>query len=313
MKLGFLAGALLVFVVLIVGGSGLYTVHQTETVILTQFGRPVGEPITEPGLHWKTPFVQDVNRLEKRVLPFDANATSMTTKDKTYIQIDTFGRWRIADPAVYFVKLRDERSALSRIEDIVGSEVRSAVARHELIEVIRSDKDREVPADIAGQGGVTIALREATRGRLAVLQDVLEASGPKLQPLGIELLDVRLKRVNYNERVLPNIYQRMKSEREQIAQRFRSEGEGERARILGKKERDLLDIQSTAYKRYQQLRGEGDAEATRIYAEAYDKSPAAREFYKFLKTTETYRSVLGGANLVLSTDSELFELFKRMK
>ena len=149
MKLGFLAGALLVFVVLIVGGSGLYTVHQTETVILTQFGRPVGEPITEPGLHWKTPFVQDVNRLEKRVLPFDANATSMTTKDKTYIQIDTFGRWRIADPAVYFVKLRDERSALSRIEDIVGSEVRSAVARHELIEVIRSDKDREVPADIA--------------------------------------------------------------------------------------------------------------------------------------------------------------------
>lgn len=313
MRVGTIAGLLIALVALIVLGSGLFTVHETDTVILTQFGRPVGEPITEPGLHWKTPFVQDVNRLEKRVLEFDAASTSMSTKDKTYIEVDTFGRWRIGDPATYFVKLRDERSAQSRLEDIIGSEVRSAVARHELIEIIRSDKDRELPPDLLELGAASMQLRAASRGRLAILEDVLREAGPKLETLGIELLDVRIKRVNYNSRVLPNIYQRMKSEREQIAQRFRSEGEGERARILGKKERDLLEIQSTAYRQVQQLRGEGDAEATRIYAGAYDKSPEAREFYKFLKTMETYQSVLAGTNLVLSTDSELFRLFKQMK
>ncbi|MCA8973964.1 MAG: protease modulator HflC [Planctomycetes bacterium] len=293
--------------------SGLFTVRETDTAILTQFGRTVGEPITEPGLHWKTPFVQEVNRLEKRVLEFDAPSTVMTTKDKNRLEVDTFGRWRIGDPAVFFVKLRDERSAQSRLEDIIGSEVRAAVARHDLIEVIRSDKDRELPSDLQNQGGVSTHLPPIESGRLELLENVLALATPKLAPLGIELLDVRIKRVNYNSDVLQNIYTRMKSEREQIAQRFRSEGEGEAARVLGMKERELLDIKSGAYKTVQQLRGEADAEASRIYAEAYDQTPEAREFYTFTKTLETYREVLAGSNLVLSTDSPLFGLFKRLR
>lgn len=310
MKPGLILTLVAVLAAVVVLSSSLFTVHETDTVILTQFGAPVGEPITEPGLHWKTPFVQEIHRLEKRVLAFDAPSTSMTTKDKTFIEADTFGRWRIGDPSVFFVKLRDERSAQSRLEDIIGSEVRAAIARNELIEIIRSDKDRTVPPELQPEDGTSMKLRKATRGRLAILKDILAAAAPKLAPLGIELLDVRLKRINYNNRVLPNIYQRMTSEREQIAQRFRSEGEGERARILGTKERDLLEIQSTAYKRVLQLQGEADAEATRIYAEAYDSSAEARAFYKFTKTMETYRTVLKGANLVLSTDSPLFGLFK---
>jgi membrane protease subunit HflC len=237
----------------------------------------------------------------------------MPTKDKTYIEVDTFARWRIGDPALYFEALRDERSADSRLEDIIGSEVRSAVAGHELIEIIRSDKDRVVPKERQEQGALTSDLRTARRGRIEIEKDILRAAAPKLQQLGIELLDVRVKRVNYNADVLPTIYQRMISERQQIAQRFRSEGEGEAARIEGRKERDLREIESVAYKQVQETRGGADAEATRIYAEAYDQSPASRELFTFLKTMDTYRGVLDGrTNLVLSTDSELFRLFKTM-
>jgi len=309
LKLAVLA-AVALFVVMVAGGA-FYTVRETEVVILTQFGRPVGEPVTEPGLHWKTPFVQEVHRLEKRVLEFDGAATEMPTKDKTYISVDTFSRWRIGDPAAWFVALRDERSAQSRLEDIIGSEVRAAVASHELIEIVRSDKNRVLPPDVQKQAQTVTVLPVARRGRLEIEKDVLAAAAPKLKPLGIDLLDVRIKRVNYNADVLPRIYQRMTSERAQIAQRFRSEGEGEAARILGKKELELRRIESEAYMKVQQTRGEADAEATRIYAAAYDQSPAARELYAFLKTLETWRAVLAGKNLVLSTDSELFELLKR--
>jgi membrane protease subunit HflC len=308
-----LIAAVALFLLLVLGGA-FYTVHETETVILTQFGRPVGEPITEPGLHWKTPFVQDVNRLDNRMLEFDGDETEMPTKDKTYIRVDTFARWRISDPAEFFVALRDERSAQSRLEDIIGSEVRTAVASHDLIEVVRSDKNRELPLDLVAEGTVPSVLPTAALGRLELQKAVLAAAAPKLKPLGIELLDVRLKRVNYNQNVVTNIYQRMISERQQIAQRFRSEGEGEAARINGTRERDLREIESIAYKRVQELRGGADAEATRIYAEAYDQSPEAREFYGFLKTLDTYRVTLGSrTNVVLSTDSELFRLLERSK
>lgn len=306
-----LIGIVVVFVLLVMGGA-FYTVRETEIVILTQFGAPVGEPKTEAGLHWKTPFVQEVNRIEKRVLEFDGPPTKMPTKDKTYIEVDTFARWQIKDATKYFISLRDERSAQSRLEDIIGSETRASVASHDLIEVVRADKNRTSPTELPNQSGSSTGLRKATRGRKEIEKDILTASVPKLATLGIELLDVRIKRVNYNQDVLPTIHQRMTSEREQIAQRFRSEGEGEAARIQGKKDRDLREIESVAYKQTQQIRGEADAEATRIYAEAYDKSPQAREFYGFLKTLETYRGVLGNkTNLILSTDSDLFRLFKQ--
>ncbi|MBS4051078.1 MAG: protease modulator HflC [Methylomonas sp.] len=293
-----------------------FTVNQAEQVIITQFGRPIGDPITEPGLHFKLPFVQQVNSFDKRYLAWDGPMVEMSTKDKTYVQVDTFARWRITDPMRYYLRLRDERSAQSRLEDILGSETRTAIARHELIEVVRTDKDRkpfldETLGDLAGEGTLGV-LRPIRVGRVAIEKSIFESAAPKLEEFGIELLDVRFKRINYNQQVLERIYQRMISERLQIAQRFRSEGEGEAARINGNKERDLNEIQSTAYKRVQEIQGEADAKAGEIYAKAYGQRPEAAKFYKFMKSMETYRKVINSdASIVLSTDSELFGLLKR--
>ena len=294
-----------------------YTVGQTEQVIITQFGRPVGEPITDPGLHFKLPFVQQVNRFDKRYLAWDGPMVEMSTKDKTYIQVDTFARWRITKPMQYYLRLRDERSAQSRLEDILGSETRTAIARHELIEVVRTDKDHQPKADgaltHAGSEVALGALRPIRYGRTEIEKGIFDAAAPKLAEFGIELLDVRFKRINYNPEVLERIYQRMISERLQIAQRFRSEGEGEAARINGNKERDINEIESTAYKQVQEIRGEADAKATAIYAKAYTQKPEAAEFYRFLKSMETYGKVINqDSTIVLSTNSDLFALLKRV-
>ena len=295
-----------------------YTVNQTEQVIITQFGRPIGDPVTEPGLHFKLPFVQQINSFDKRYLAWDGPMVEMSTKDKTYVQVDTFARWRITDPMRYYLRLRDERSAQSRLEDILGSETRTAIARHELIEAVRTDKDRKPVVDeslgeLAGEGTTLGQLRPIRVGRVAIEKSVFDAAAPKLEEFGIELLDVRFKRINYNQHVLERIYQRMISERLQIAQRFRSEGEGEAARINGNKERDINEIRSTAYKRVQEIQGEADAKATEIYAQAYAQRAEATQFYKFLKNMETYRKVIDrDTSLVLSTDSELFRLLKNV-
>ena len=216
-----------------------YTISPTEQVIITQFGDPQGEPISEPGLHFKTPFIQVVNRIPKNVLPWDGNRTEMPTKDKLYISIDCFGRWRITDPLEYFRRLRNERSAESRIEDIIGSATRSIVGKHDLIEIVRTDKDREPIKDETleeltdGQSGNIGVLPKIRKGRSALEDEILADAKEKLAQLGIELLDVRFKRINYNPSVVEKIYGRMISERQQIASKFRSEGEGEAARILG--------------------------------------------------------------------------------
>ena len=305
----------LALVVLVTVARSAYTVRETEIVILTQFGRQIGKPVVDAGLHWKAPFIQTVNRIERRVLEWDGPVNEMPTKDKTYITVDAFARWRISDPGQFFVSLHDERSAQSRLDDIIGSEVRTAVARHELIEVIRSDKSRTLrEAADKNFAGTAAALPPIERGRREIEHDILMASAPKVESFGIELLDVRFKRVNYNPQVLDRIYQRMISERQQIAQRFRSEGEGEAARIMGKKDRDLRQIESTAYREVQKNQGEADAEATRIYAEAFSKSPQVAEFYGFVKTMDTYRKILiGNTSLVLSTDSEIFRLLKKVE
>lgn len=296
-----------------------YTVNQTEQVIITQFGKPIGEPITSPGLNFKIPFIQDVNRFDKRYHAWDGPMVEMSTKDKTYIQVDTFARWRITDPMRYYLRLRDERSAQSRLEDILGSETRTAIARHELIEVVRTDKERKPLQDenlsgpILGEGTLGV-LRPIRFGRMLIEKGVFDAAAPKLAEFGIELLDVRFKRINYNQQVLERIYQRMISERLQIAQRFRSEGEGEAARIYGKKERDINEIESTAYKQVQTIRGEADAKATEIYAKAYTQKPEAAEFFKFMKSMETYRKVINNdTTIVLSTNSDLFAMLKRIE
>jgi membrane protease subunit HflC len=294
-----------------------FTVHQTEQVILTQFGKPVGDPIVEPGLHTKIPFIQTVHRLEKRFLEWDGSPVAIPTRDKTYIHVDTFARWRISDPKTYFVRMRDERSTQSRLEDIIGSETRNAVARHDLIEIVRSDKERKplqdekLKAGPVGLGSIGM-LPPISFGRSKIETDVRNAAAVKMAEFGIELLDVRVKRVNYNPDVLDRIFQRMISERNQIAQLFRSEGQGEAARIAGQKERDLNEIESTAYRQVQQIRGEADAKASEIYARAYTQSPQAAEFYAFIKSMETYRKILAkDSTLVLSTESDLFGLLKR--
>jgi membrane protease subunit HflC len=307
-----------ILAVVILVAMSTYTVNETEQVIITQFGKPIGDPITTPGLHFKLPFIQRVNSFDKRYLAWDGPMVEMSTKDKTYVQVDTFSRWRIKEPMRYYLRLRDERSAQSRLEDILGSETRTAIARHELIEAVRSDKDRQPLQDeslgsLTGTGTLGL-LRPIKVGRAAIEKEVFDAAAPKLAEFGIELLDVRFKRIHYNQQVLERIYQRMISERLQIAQRFRSEGEGEAARINGNKERDINEIASTAYKHAQEIRGEADAKASEIYAKAYAQKPEAAEFYKFLKSMETYRKIVNGdATLVLSTDSELFAWLKRIE
>jgi membrane protease subunit HflC len=301
---------------LVFSGS-FYTVHQTEQVIITQFGQPIGDPITEPGLHFKTPLIQQVNSLDKRFLEWDGAPVAIPTRDKTYIHVETYARWRIADPKTYFVRLRVERSAQSRLEDILGSETRNSIAKHNLIEIIRTDKNRQPLHDETikgGQTGTLGILPPIQYGRLKIEEEIKTAAAEKLAGFGIDVLDFRIKRVNYNPDVLARIYQRMISERLQIAQRFRSEGEGESARIAGQRDRDINEITSTAYRQVQQIRGEADAKATEIYAQAYTQNPQAAEFYAFLKTLDAYHKIFTkDSTLVLSTDSDIFSLLKRTK
>ncbi len=305
-------------VVLIIGRGAFYTVNPSQQVIITQFGQPVGEPVTEPGLHMKTPFIQVVNRVPKQILEWDGARNEMPTKDKLYISVDTFARWRITQPLEYFRRLRDERSAQSRLEDILGSETRNAVAKHDLIEIIRTTQDRKPAKDEtleemtggAPTGSIGV-LQPIKKGRTKIESEIENTAREKLAEFGIELLDVRFKRINYNQSVVEKIYERMISERQQIASRFRSEGEGAAARILGDKERDLNMIESEAYRKVQEIRGAADAKATEIYAAAYNQGPEASELYEFLKTMETYQTVLGKeTTLVLSTDSDLFKFLK---
>ena len=309
-----LGGAILI-------ASSAYTVDETEQVFITEFGKPVGAPINadptknDAGLHWKKPFIQDVNRIEKRILEWDGPATEMPTRDKLYISVDNFARWRISDPKTYFEKLRDERSALSRLDDIIGSETRNVIASHDLIEVIRSDKNRKPLRDdslTAANTNIGV-LPPIQFGRNSLEDQILKAAQPKVEAWGIELLDVRFKRINYKPGVIDKIYKRMSSEREQIADRFRSEGAGEAAKILGRKERDLLQIESEAYRKEQEIKGKADAQATGIYASAYNSSPSAADFYQFVKTLETYKKTLGkDTTTIFTSNSDLFRLFKHI-
>ena len=316
MKITSILLAIVVAAALLVVSGALYSVDETKQVIITQFGKPVGDPKTEAGLKFKIPFIQQVNPVDKRILEWDGSPSNMPTKDKLYIAVDLFARWRIVDPLQYFLRLRDERSAQSRPDDILGSETRNAVAKHELIELVRTTKDRTPlrdaslsEADLATLGGL-VPIR---KGRALVEQEIFEAAAPKVEVFGIELTDIRFKRVNYNESVRPKIYERMISERRQIAERFRSEGNGEAARINGNRERELNRIRSEAYREVEEIRGDADAKATEIYASAYNQSAEAVDFYEFQKTMDMYRTVLqDNSTLIMSTSSEAFEYLKSM-
>ncbi len=297
--------------------SSLYTVNEVEQVIITQFGKPVGEPILSAGLKFKVPFIQDVNPIEKRILAWDGEPSDMPTKDKLYISVDLFARWSIIDPLQYFLRLGDERSAQSRLDDILGSETRNAVAKHELIEIIRTTKDRQpqldqllTEAERKQNIGTLVPIQ---KGRLLVEQEIFRAAAKKVEVFGIELLDIRFKRINYNESVRPKIYDRMISERRQIAERFLSEGNGEAARIGGDRVRDLNKIQSEAYRRVEEIRGEADAKATEIYASAYNQSKDSVNFYEFTRTMAAYDYIIDDkTTVILSTDSDIFKYIKNV-
>ncbi len=311
--------ALVVVIVLgIAATNSIYTVNEVEQMIITQFGKPVGEPITTAGLKVKLPFIQEINPIDKRVLEWDGNPSDMPTKDKLYISVDLFARWRITDPLQYFLRLRDERSAQSRLDDILGSETRNAVAKHELIEIIRTTKDRRplrdsllTDAEKELDMGTLVPIQ---KGRKLVEQQIFSAAAEKVLVFGIELLDIRFKRINYNESVRPKIYDRMISERRQIAERFLSEGNGEAARIRGNRLRELNKIQSEAYREVEEIRGVADAKATEIYATAYNQSREAVAFYEFTRTMQSYKSIISeNTTIVLSTDSDLFKFLKGME
>ncbi len=312
---------IIISILLLVGiyvlASSIYTVSEVEQVIITQFGKPIGQPVTTAGLKMKMPFIQAVNPIDKRILEWDGSPSDMPTKDKLYISVDLFARWRITDPLQYFLRLRDERSAQSRLDDILGSETRNAVAKHELIEIIRTTRDRVPLRDTL----LTEAERELNmgalvpiqKGRKLVEQEIFSAAAEKVRVFGIELLDIRFKRINYNKSVRPKIYDRMISERRQIAERFLSEGNGEAARIRGNRVRDLNKIQSEAYRQVEEIRGVADANATEIYASAYNQSPEAVAFYEFTRTMQSYQFIIAeNTTLVLSTDSDLFKFLKGM-
>src|SRR6187551_3228467 len=247
------AARLLALALLVIFGlaSSYYTVQETEQVILTQFGKPNEKPITEAGLHFKLPFIQEVQVINKQILEWDGPQSEMPTRDKLYISVDTFARWRITRPLEYFRRIRDERSAQSRLDDILGSETRNAIAKHDLIEVIRTTKERQPATDLAALDAGTSnigVLPPIKKGRKEIEQEIQRAATAKMAEFGIELLDLRFKRINYNPSVVEKIFERMISERQQIASRFRSEGEGEAAKIMGDRERDLSVIESGAYK-----------------------------------------------------------------
>lgn len=295
------------FIVIVLYNS-LYVVSETNQVIITQFGEPIGGAVTKSGLHAKVPFIQKANYFEKRWLEWDGDSNQIPTKDKKYIWVDTYARWRIADPLVFFQRVRDERGGHSRIDDIVDGETRNAVANFDLIEIVRStNREFEQTEEIAILD-IASAIPKISTGREKIAQIILEKASAITPEFGVELKDMRIKRVNYVDEVQQKVFDRMISERKRIAAKYRSEGDGKNAEIRGEKERELKRIQSEAYRRAQEIKGKADAEATKIYANAYNLDP---EFYQFMKTLETYASALDKDTwLLLSTDSEFLRYLK---
>ncbi len=299
-------GVIVVVLGLFLLNAAVYVVDETEQVIITQFGKPVGGPINTPGLRFKLPVVQDVHRFEKRFLEWDGASNQLPTKDKRFIWVDTYARWRIADPLLYFQRVRDERGAQSRLDDILDGETRNAIASHDLVELVRNSNREPTRADELDEEEDE-SFATITTGRHKIRDQILSAAADRTVDLGIEILDLQFKRITYVDEVKLKVYERMIAERTRIADRFRSEGQGEALRIRGEKSRELARIGSTARRRAEEIRGEADAAATRIYAEAYDRSPATREFYTFLKTMESFDAALDDkTTLLLSSDSNFY-------
>ncbi len=298
-----------IVVVAVLGMNSFFTVDETEQAIITQFGRPVGEPIIEPGLRFKLPFIQIVNFFPKNLLEWDGDPGEIPTLDKTFIWVDTFARWRIIDPLKYFRTVGNEMGAQRKLDDIIDPAVRNFITSYHLIEVVRNS-NRPMDTMEAGleQIGAKAVVTEVKTGREKITRLILEQAAPKLAEFGIEVIDVRIKRINYVAEVQKAVFGRMIAERKQIAEKFRSEGQGESRKIEGEKDKELKKISSVAYRTSQEIKGKADAEAARLYAEAFGRDS---EFYSFVKTLEVYKNTLDeNTALVLSTDSDFLKYLK---
>jgi membrane protease subunit HflC len=288
-----------------------YTVAEYEQVLITQFGKIVSDTVSTPGVHWKTPFIQEIHTFDKRWLEWEDTPNQIPTRDKKYIWIDVFARWRISDPVKFYKRLHDEQSAQSRLDDIIDGEVRNVIANHDLIDIVRSTPRQFERGDETDEAADDDAVFTPTIGREKIAALVLEKSAKVMPDYGVELADIKVRRVNYVESVQQKVFERMVSERKRIAERYRSEGGGKRAEIEGKVERELLRIRSEAYERAEKIRGKADAEAARIYADAYNRDP---ELYAFLKTMETYKTIVNeDTEILLSTDAPLLRYLRSEK
>lgn len=298
-----------VALLLIVAYQGFFIVDETQQAVVTQFGKAVGTPKTDPGLYYKIPFVQQANYFPKNLLEWDGDPGQVPTLDKTFIWVDTFARWKIVDPLKFFETVSNVVGALARLDDIIDPAVRNFITSYPLIETVRRTNRKLDTSELGVDLVKAISpLGEVTLGRQKIIKGIVEQAHPKLAEFGIELVDVKLKRLNYVEEVQRSVYARMIAERKQIAEKFRSEGKGEAQKIEGDRERDIKEILSESYKKSQEIMGKADAEATRIYAQAYSKDP---EFYSFVKTLDIYKETLDkNSSLVLSTDSEFLRFLK---
>ncbi|MBN1308524.1 MAG: protease modulator HflC [Chitinispirillaceae bacterium] len=306
--------SILALIAVVLFTNSFFIVDEPHQAIITQFGKPVRTTISRPGVHFKVPVIQRAHFFDKRFLEWDGSPNQVPTKDKRFIWVDMYARWRITDPLLFFQRVHDERGAQSRLDDILDGETRNAIAKHDLVELIRSTNRTSLTDEEAGAVDDTSGLAPITYGREKITRSILEVAAPRIKELGIELLDLRFKRINYVDEVQNKIFERMVSERKRIAEKYRSEGEGEASKILGDKERELKSIQSEAYKTAQEIIGKADSEATAIYAEAYNRNSDTREFYRFLKTMETYQTTLSEKDwLILSTKSDFFEYLQKLQ
>lgn len=291
---------------LIVIGGSLYTIDQTQQVVITQFGEPMGDPITEPGLHLKIPFVQKVNYFEKRILAWDGLPTQVPTKDKRYIWVDTTARWKIVDPLKFLESVGREVTALGRLDDIIDSATRNQITNHLLYELVRDSGREFVETEVSLEIEEEIGIVQYGREKISRL--ILEEAALIVPQFGIELVDVRIKRLNYVEQVREGVYARMIAERKRVAEEYRSEGQGKRAEIEGRRAKELQRITSEAYRTAQEIKGKADAEATNIYADAYNKDP---EFYTFLRTMEIYENIMDENTwLIMTSDADFYKYLK---
>jgi membrane protease subunit HflC len=290
--------------------SSVFIVQEKDQVVITQFGKPVGEAIIDPGMYFKVPFIQDANYFEKRYMEWNGAPNQVPTKDKKFIFVDTYARWQITDPLQFFKRLTNERGAQSRIDDILDGDTRNFIANNDIEEAVRTSNRIPESSDteIIGDSLVKIYV-----GRDKIQQMILESANKQTADLGIKILDFRFKRINYVQEVQDQVYERMKSERFRIADKFRSEGQGEASRINGEKERELKNIQSLAFRDAEMIKGKADAKAASIYANAYDKSSQSRSLYGFLKSMETFEETFDEKTAIfISTDSELYTYLKKM-